>query len=71
MSASSPKKSSVAFFITFLYAYLEYPFKFTKTLVSIQASDKESVILECEVDDAEATVVWKKGDEVLPLNDKK
>ena len=43
----------------------EYPYKFTKTLLSIQAFEKEAVILECEVEDADATVVWKKGTEVF------
>ena len=54
-----------------VFSNAEYPFKFTKPLANINACDKEAVILECEVDDEEAVVVWKKGTEVLPANDKK
>jgi hypothetical protein len=37
----------------------------------VQAAEKESVILECEVDEEDAKVVWKKDGEVFKPADKK
>ena len=37
----------------------------------MQAAEKESVILECEVDEEDAKVVWKKDGEVFKPADKK
>ena len=49
----------------------EFPHKFTKTLLSVQAADKEAVMLECEVDEDGAGVIWKKDGEIFKPTDKK
>jgi len=40
-------------------------------LLSVQAAEKEAIILECEVDEEVAKVVWKKDGEVIKPADKK
>ena len=50
---------------------LAFPHKFTKTLLGVQAAEKENIILECEVDDEKANVVWKKDGEEFKPTDKK
>ncbi|KAK2728044.1 hypothetical protein QYM36_008501, partial [Artemia franciscana] len=43
----------------------EIPAKFIKQLKSGLGTEKESMVLECEVDEEDAPVVWKKDGEVL------
>ncbi|XP_047102318.1 twitchin isoform X3 [Schistocerca piceifrons] len=42
---------------------IEYPYKFVKVLKSQQITEKETVTLLCELDDAGGEVTWMKGDE--------
>uniref|UniRef100_A0A0P4WTV2 Immunoglobulin I-set domain-containing protein n=1 Tax=Scylla olivacea TaxID=85551 RepID=A0A0P4WTV2_SCYOL len=44
---------------------VDQPFKFTKTLKSRTVTENHKVVLECEVDEAEAPVEWFYGDKKL------
>lgn len=47
-------------------------FQFLRPLKSMRVLEKEKVVLECEVDEYDATVKWFKGDtELVKSKDKK
>ena len=43
----------------------DQPYKFTKQLKSKTVTENHKVILECEVDEAEAPVTWYLGDKLI------
>ncbi|GAU87381.1 hypothetical protein RvY_00244-2 [Ramazzottius varieornatus] len=45
-------------------------FKFTKPLKSIKATEKDDIVLECEVEDANAEVKWTKNGKPIAPSDK-
>lgn len=48
-----------------LVTFPDQPFKFTKQLRSMTVTENNKVVLECEVDEAEATVEWFAGEKKL------
>ena len=49
---------------------IEYPYKFVKVLKHQTATEKETITLACELDDAEGEVKWFKGDQEI-VSDKR
>ena len=43
----------------------EYPFKFIKTLMSVHATEKDYVCMECELDEDDGEVQWFRDGEPL------
>lgn len=47
--------------------FSEYPYKFVKVLKSQQCTEKDTITLLCELDDANGDVKWtKNGQEIKP-----
>lgn len=45
----------------------EYPYKFVKVLKHQQLTEKDTITLHCELDDAAGEVTWtKNGEEIKP-----
>lgn len=44
---------------------IEYPYKFVKVLKHQTATEKETITLLCELDDAAGEVKWFKGDQEI------
>ena len=59
-----------SFYYFLLYRPSDQPFKFTKTLKSRTVTENHKVVLECEVDEAEAPVEWFYGDQKLTPDSK-
>ncbi|XP_023314705.1 twitchin isoform X11 [Trichogramma pretiosum] len=49
---------------------IEYPYKFVKVLKHQTATEKETITLSCELDDAEGEVKWFKGEQEI-VSDKR
>ena len=48
-----------------IFFYPEYPYKFVKVLKHQTATEKETITLLCELDDAGGEVKWFKGDQEI------
>jgi hypothetical protein len=61
--------SSVVCAITHAHlTFPEYPYKFTKVLKSQTATEKDTITLHCELDDAGGEVKWFKNGEELKVD---
>lgn len=61
---------NLRFFFNILMLFTEYPYKFVKVLKHQTATEKETITLLCELDDAEGEVKWFKGEQEI-LSDKR